>query len=588
MVTFQAPGFAWAFLMPLAVAALYLLRRRYAPKQVPSTLLWRRAVRESAANRPFQRLRSSLLMMLRILALSLLALALMRPSLSGGRAGRSILILDQSASMLTRSGGRSRMEEALEEATKVLQGLPQGETITILAAGEESRPVVTTREAEEAIRALKDIRAGRTDSRLDRALSLARAMARDAGETEETTVWVFSDTFSPETYFAHEREAEWLQNSKPARNDRGELSLTKETDGAEERIQAINVGRGEANRAVISLEAEAGMAYASVSNFGPDCVLSLVCEADGETVGAREMDVGEGESAGAVFSLPPDARWVSVSIREEDALAEDNRVSVPVRKAEKRLAALASESIFLESALRVRPDITVVRTDREALASLEADWYIWGEGPVVLTSDAKIAAEAVHDSLSPEEGDETVRLKAGEETVISWPREPREATAPLRAAENTPLTASVSLKDVSLRAFYPLSGGKAALLSGGETAAAWTEDAVVIGFDPHESNWPMKYDFPLFIQNALAFLENRKAARNSEEVGPGGESDENDAANRLDPLPAAESDVRFVAPSHTEAAAAAASSRGRDLTPWLLLGFLILLMAEMGVSRCVR
>jgi len=31
-----------------------------------------------------------------------------------------------------------------------------------------------------------------------------------------------------ETYFAHEREAEWLQNSHPARNDRGEQTFTAE------------------------------------------------------------------------------------------------------------------------------------------------------------------------------------------------------------------------------------------------------------------------------------------------------------------------------------------------------------------------
>ena len=117
-LTFLAPGFAWGFLSLALITALYLLRRRYLPRQVPSTFLWEKALRDSAANRPFQKLRKNLLLPLQLLAAACLVLALMQPVTGGGKAGKTVLILDLSASMQTRSGGRSRLEEAREAAAE--------------------------------------------------------------------------------------------------------------------------------------------------------------------------------------------------------------------------------------------------------------------------------------------------------------------------------------------------------------------------------------------------------------------------------------------------------------------------------------
>ena len=60
MLTFAAPQYAWFLAMPAGIVVLYLLRRKYLPKQVSSTFLWRAAIRDHAANKPLQRLRKSL------------------------------------------------------------------------------------------------------------------------------------------------------------------------------------------------------------------------------------------------------------------------------------------------------------------------------------------------------------------------------------------------------------------------------------------------------------------------------------------------------------------------------------------------
>ena len=61
MIRFLSPGFAWALTAPAVILILYLLRRRYMPQQVPSVFLWRKSVKDYAANRPFQKLMKNLL-----------------------------------------------------------------------------------------------------------------------------------------------------------------------------------------------------------------------------------------------------------------------------------------------------------------------------------------------------------------------------------------------------------------------------------------------------------------------------------------------------------------------------------------------
>ena len=103
-------------LIPPAIIALYFLKLKRHPVEVPSTYLWSRTIEDLHVNSLLQRLRRSLLLFLQLLAVALAAMALFRPGIEGEDtgAGRKVFLLDTSASMQTTDveGYANRFEKA--------------------------------------------------------------------------------------------------------------------------------------------------------------------------------------------------------------------------------------------------------------------------------------------------------------------------------------------------------------------------------------------------------------------------------------------------------------------------------------------
>src|SRR5260221_12104359 len=102
----------WALvaIVPPAIVALYFLKLRRQPLEVPSTYLWHKSIEDLHVNSLWQRIRQSLLLYLQLLLILLLIFALLRPGwrsseLSGGRY---IFLIDNSASMNSTDVSPSR------------------------------------------------------------------------------------------------------------------------------------------------------------------------------------------------------------------------------------------------------------------------------------------------------------------------------------------------------------------------------------------------------------------------------------------------------------------------------------------------
>src|SRR3954466_2718351 len=118
---------AWAVLagIPVGIIALYFLKLRRRPVQVPSTLLWRRSLEDLHVNSLFQRLRRNLLLFLQLLAIFLAMLALAGPRIQGttGPGQRFVLAIDNSASMSATDVAPNRLSRAKEAARQVVNSM---------------------------------------------------------------------------------------------------------------------------------------------------------------------------------------------------------------------------------------------------------------------------------------------------------------------------------------------------------------------------------------------------------------------------------------------------------------------------------
>src|SRR6185503_12512491 len=109
-------------LVPPAIIALYFLKLKRQPLEVPSTYLWSRTIEDLHVNSLWQRLRQSLLLFLQLLVIALIALTLLRPGWTGTKleGERFVFLIDTSASMAATDVSPSRLDQAKQQAIALI------------------------------------------------------------------------------------------------------------------------------------------------------------------------------------------------------------------------------------------------------------------------------------------------------------------------------------------------------------------------------------------------------------------------------------------------------------------------------------
>jgi hypothetical protein len=122
-------------LVPPAIIALYFLKLRREPLEVPSTYLWSRAIEDLHVNSLWQRLRQSLLLLLQLLLIMIIALALLRPGWSGTKleGKRFIFLVDTSASMAATDTAPSRLDQAKRQAIALVDQMDAGSAAMVIS-----------------------------------------------------------------------------------------------------------------------------------------------------------------------------------------------------------------------------------------------------------------------------------------------------------------------------------------------------------------------------------------------------------------------------------------------------------------------
>ena len=107
------------------VVALHFLKLRRHTRLGSQHHVWLSTDEDRRANVPFQRLRNLLLPLLQVLFLLLLISSVARPALRrpGFMPGKAILIVDNSASMLAKETGQTRLTLAKQETQQYIKAV---------------------------------------------------------------------------------------------------------------------------------------------------------------------------------------------------------------------------------------------------------------------------------------------------------------------------------------------------------------------------------------------------------------------------------------------------------------------------------
>ena len=482
-MSFLAPtAFAFAAAIPVVVV-FYLLKRKRVVRLVSSTVLWQKFLAETQASAPFQRLRKNWLLILQILLLCLVVLALTRPYFAAKAvpAQLRVVILDASASMQATDETPSRFEKARAEALKWVDSLANNDQMVILQAAVNTEVKQSATSEKAALRrALQACVCSDGPTRLVAALRMAESLVRDQRGAE---IHLFSDGAVPEL-------SEFDNKGLP--------------------LIFHRVGKGSNNLGITALDVRANpenarqrAVYASVGNFSSNNVQSeLELLLDNRLLETRPLNIPAGETSPQVFLASQAQDGVfTLHLTGRDDLAADNQASiVSLLPKPVKVLLVSRGNRLLEKALRAAANVELARSADLNDSAAGFDFVVLdGVAPTVWPKGNVLAIHVLNTNWLPE----ISRVEGP--PIVDW----KTAHPLLRYAglENVQIAESFVAKAPSW-AVSLVDSPQAPLILAGDLGR---QRIIWIGFDVLESNWPLRVSFPIFIANAVEWLNPANA-----------------------------------------------------------------------------
>ena len=465
--------------VPLIII-LYLLKPKGEDHQISSNLLWQKLLKNEQSKTFFEKFVHNILMYLQILITVLLVVALMSPFIStkGQSGGRKILLFDTSGSMqhMTDSG-KTRLEEAVAQACEYVRTADNTcfSIVTEDALGTQLLAVDMT-DADSLIRTLTEIEC--SDGGGDLALAqgtLDTLMGEDADNAADLIVYT--------------------DGSGAAGFEELRASAEKELRVFGEAVSNV------ANEYTVFTAREDGSYDVMVSlvNYSDQNVtfdVSLYDEGE-RLIALRQMQLAPSEST---FCLFEQVDWQGQTLRScidgitfegdvRDSLSADN-VSEAVKSPKSQVNGLlvGEGNIFIEKAYLAITGESIARAGTDALDDYNVVIYDAGQVPGTEGRNRLIFGDA------------------GRETVWTLDNVVLEM-------KDCDLTAGLSGFTIGVNTAYCFAlpeGAESFLEYDGKCVGYYREldgcKEVVVGFDPRESDFPLRAEFPVFLANAMIYL----------------------------------------------------------------------------------
>ena len=520
MIQFAFPAALLALLAIPLLLVLHLLRPTPRRVVLSTTELWQAALRDRESSRGLRRLLRNLSLLL-LLAIALaLGLALAGPQwlTRASEGADTVLVLDVSASMKTRSGiGTTRFDQALAEASGIVDGLPRDGRMLVMTSGRKALLRTGFESDRGALRrALAQLRPGDEAGRPREALALALALLR--GRSDGRIYFLTDGAFDPDAD-PGSPQVVFRVVGRPARN----VAITRfdfrQERASEDRFQMLMTVRNYTDTPV-TVPASATL--------------------DGRVLFQRTLELAARDTQTLVLAFPGRALGQAIArIDVDDDLAADNQAFAAVNLHDPlRVLLLSRGNFYLESVLEALPNVELVKRDElgtEDLARL-------ARSHDVVVFDGIAAPELppgnflLVNTVAP-------GLPFSEAGRVTQPGILGSGPSALMRGMDLTAVRIDEARRVVVRERVP---GLQRLFWSRETdlALALLDDGlkvVYLGFDLAGSNFPRQAAFPLFISQGMAWLRPRGDDRLSSHIAAG--------ATHSIGVPAAQTQVTVRAPS---------------------------------------
>ncbi len=535
----------WTILLavPLGIIALYFLKLRRQPMEVPSTLLWRKSIEDLHVNSPWQRIRQSLLLYLQLLIVAFFLVSILRPGWrsSGLIGGRSIFLIDNSESMNAADVFPSRLEEAKRQATGLIDEMQDGAEAMVISFSDIAHieQGFTGNRADLRV-AVQNIRPTNRPTDIGDALRIAAGLANAAGAgAEETSVaqpervrmLILSDgKFPPVPDIS-------LGNLEA-------VFLPIAAHAANVGIVSFSVDRGEGGASKLQ-------AYGRIENFSDrEKKVPVDLLWNNDPIDAATLTIPANDSAGVTFDLGPlGVGILELRLADSDELPQDDRAWVAVNSSRRpkvllitpgdkplELALSTPRAEELADVTIAAPDMLASKDYQRAAAAGTNDLIIYDRCRPEQMPQSNTLFIAALPPLPEPSADKSSSAEAGPRW---WSLgEPIASPQIIDSARNHPLMQWLDMANVEIaeaRPVIPPPGGQVLLDStkGALLAIAPRdefEDAV-LGFEIYgadkqgqplaNTNWPIRRSFPTFVYAVLEYLGGSRATLAAEMPKPG-------------------------------------------------------------------
>lgn len=468
-------------LIPIIVF-MYLLKQKAQDKEVSSLFLFREMYANIEANTPWEKLKKNWLMILQIITTCVLIFALMSPLIvsKGLSADHEVIVIDNSAGMSSKySDSETRLDYAKSQAISLVKGMHSGTTASLITSSDTATLLISSSDDKnQIIKKIEEIEPTLFEGDASEGVSMVESM-RSQWESLETVV--FTDT----NVSLNELDGYVVDVYKDCKN-----------------VSIDYVSHGESNNKLVVL--------AKVSNYSKEETVAEVSLYGDDTLLTIKSVTIEPESSEVVYfdDLSFTGEILKAELSGTDDLKDDNVCYDIIGKDEViDILLMTDANVYLENALSIIEGVNITKSGDidsfSGFASQGYDLYIFDSMmPGQLPADGNIIIFNAPCDLLYESKDNLGGVSV--ETVEN---------------EITAYMDDFSFGVSDTRSFTTPNWADEFLVAGNNTVAFSGEYnsqiVTVFGFDLHNSDLPLKMEFPLMMYNLISRVSQTGLVRDT-------------------------------------------------------------------------